>query len=98
MVGIKNREGADDGVISKGNFSQPLQLGSYISSHSKRILNDVIVTINRFENNKIYYGDTDSIHTHNDDYEILKTKKLMGKELYQSKNDHGKGGISRIEA
>ena len=73
-VGIKNREGVDDAVISKRNNSQPLQLGSYILSHSKRIMNDVILTINGFENNKTYYRDTDSIYIHNDDYEIRKRK------------------------
>ena len=33
----------------------------------------------------------DSIYIHNNDYEILKTKGLVGKNLYQSKNDYGKG-------
>ena len=41
----------------------------------------------------IYYADTDNIYKHNDDYEILKIKGFFGKDLYQSKNDYGKGGI-----
>ena len=43
---------------------------------------------------KIYYRDTDSAFIHNDDYEIVKAKGLIGKNLYQSEKDYGKGGIS----
>ena len=93
MVTIKDKEGVDDEGISKKVNSQPCQLGSFILSHSKRLMNNVIFALNGFKNNKIYYGDTDSIFIHNDDYEILKTKGLIGKHLYQSKNDYGKGGI-----
>ena len=56
-------------------------------------MNDVILALDGFKNKKIYYGGTDSIYIHNNDYEILKTKGLIGKDLYQSKNDYGKGGI-----
>ena len=56
-------------------------------------MNDVISALDGFKNNKIYYEDTDSIYIHNDDYEVLKTKGLIGKALYQSKNDYGNGGI-----
>ena len=30
---------------------------------------------------------------HNNDYEIIKTKSLTGKDLHQSKNDYGRGSI-----
>ena len=93
MVKIKAKEGVDDEGISKKVNSQPCQLGSFILSHSKRLMNDVISALDGFKNNKIYYEDTDSIYIHNDDYEVLKTKGLIGKDLYQSKNDYGKGGI-----
>ena len=56
-------------------------------------MNDVILALNGFESNKIYYGDTDSVYIHNNDYEILKAKGLTEKDLYQSKNDYGKGGF-----
>ena len=56
-------------------------------------MNHVILALDEFKNNMIYYGNTDNIDIHNDDYEILKTKGLFGKDLYQSENDYGKGGI-----
>ena len=93
MVKIKDKVGVDDEGISKKVNSQPCQLGSFILSHSKRLMKDVILALDGFKNHKIYYGDTDSVYIHNDDYEILKTKGLIGKGLYQSKNDYGKGGI-----
>ena len=54
-------------------------------------MNDVILALDGLKNNKIYCGDTDSIYIHNDVYELLKTKGLIGKNLFQSKNDYGKG-------
>ena len=52
-------------------------------------MNDVLLPLDGCKNNKINYGDTDSVYIHNDDNEILKTKSLIGKNLYQSKNDYG---------
>ena len=92
MVIIKDKEGVDDEGISKKFNSQSCHLGSFILSHSKRLMNDVILALDGFKNKKIYYGCTDSIYTNNNDYEILKTKGLIGKDLCQSKNDYGKGG------
>ena len=93
MVKVKDREGVDDEDVSKKVNSQPCHLGSFILSHSKRMMNDVILALDGFKNNKIYYGDTDSIYIHNNEYEILKTKCLIEKNLYQSKNDYSMGGI-----
>ena len=56
-------------------------------------MNDVVLALNGFKDNKSYYGDTDSIYIHNNDYEKSKTKGLIGKDLYQSKNDYGKRAI-----
>ena len=61
--------------------------------HSKRLMNDVILALDDFKNNENYYGDTDSVYVHNDDYEISKTKGLIGKISYQSGNDYGNGCI-----
>ena len=93
MVKVKDKEGVDDEGISKKFNSQSCHLGSFILSHSKRLMNDVILALDGFKNKKIYYAGTDSIYIHNNDYEILKTKGLIGKDLYQSKSDYGKGGI-----
>ena len=73
--------------------SQPFHLGSFILSHSKMLMNDVLLALYGLKNNKFYYEDTDSIYKHSNDYEILITKGLTGEDLYQSKNDYGKGGI-----
>ena len=81
MVKIKDKEGVDDEGISKKVNSQPCHLGSFKLSHSKMLMNDVILALDGFENNKIYYGDTDSIYIHNKDYEILSTKVIVGKNL-----------------
>ena len=36
-------------------------------SHSKRLMNDVRLALDGFKNNKIYYGDTDSVYIHEND-------------------------------
>ena len=92
MVIIKVNEGVDDEGISRKLLPKTAHIGSSIFSHSKRLMNDVILALDGFENIKNYYGDTDSIYIHNDAFEILKTKGLIGKNLCQSKNDYGKGG------
>ena len=46
-------------------------------------MSDVILALDGFQNNNIYYGDTDSVYIHNDGFEVLKTKGLNGKKLYQ---------------
>ena len=93
MVNIKDKESVDDEDISKKVNSQPCYLGSLILSHSKRLMNDVILALDGFKNNKIYYRDTDSMYILDDDYEISKTKGFVGKNLNQSKNDYGVGGL-----
>ena len=52
MVKIKDKEGVDDESISKKVNSQPCPLGSLILSHSKRLMNDVILALDGFKNNK----------------------------------------------
>ena len=56
-------------------------------------MKDVNLAVDGFKNKKTYYADTDSIYINDSDYELLKTKGLIGKNLYQSKEDCGKGGI-----
>ena len=56
-------------IVKKIN-SQPCRLGSFILSHSKRLINDVILAKGGFKNNKVYYSDTDSMYIHKNDYDI----------------------------
>ena len=89
MVNIIDHVGVDDNGFSKKINSQPFHLGSFILSHSKRLMNDVILSLDGFRNHKIYNGDTDSVYIHKNDYKILNDKGLIGKDLGQSKNDYG---------
>ena len=78
----KDKRGVDDESMSKKCISQPCQLGSFILPHSKRLKNVVLLVLDVFKNNEIHYEDTDSLYIHNDDYENLKSKGLLGKNLY----------------
>ena len=89
LVNVKDHDGVDDNGVSKKVNSQPFQFGSLRLSHSKRLMNDVIMALDACKNNKIYYGDTDSIYIHKNDYKMLIEKGLVGKDLFQSKNDYG---------
>ena len=80
-------------VIVKKINSQPCHLGSSILSHSRRLMNDVKIALDGFKNHKIFYSDTDSIYIHKKNYAVLKEQNLIGKDLYQSKNDYGDAGI-----
>ena len=89
MVNMSDHDGIDDNGISKKINSQTFHLGSFILSHSKRLMSDVILTLDGFRNHKIYYGDTDSVYIHKNDYNILIDQGLIGKDLGQSKNGYG---------
>ena len=89
LVNVKDHNGVDDNGLSKKVNSQPFQFGSLILSLSKRLMNDVILALDGFKNNKIYYGDTDSVYIHKNDYNMLIEKELVGKDLFQLKNDYG---------
>ena len=56
-------------------------------------MNVFMLATDGFKNNKIYYSDTDSIYVHKNDHDILKTKDLIGNDLFQSKIDYGNAGI-----
>ena len=72
----------------------PSQLGAFILSNSKRIMNNFVkVVIDGFKTNKVYYGDTDSIYIEKKHWDILDKAKLVGNDLCQGKNDYGDGGI-----
>ena len=90
LVNVKDHDGVDDNGVSKKVNSQPFQFGSLMLSHSKRLMNDVIMALDCFKNNKIYYGDRDSLYIHKNDYKkMLVEKGLVAKDLFQSKNDYG---------
>ena len=49
MVNIVDHKGVDNNGISKKINSQPFQFGSTILSHSKRLMNYVILTLDGFK-------------------------------------------------
>ena len=75
MVKTKDREGVDDGGISKKFNSQLCHLGSFILFHSKGLKIDVKLALDGFRNNKISYGDNDTEYINNY-YQILKNQKV----------------------
>ena len=64
-------------------------IGSYILSHSKRLMNDVFREIDAFYNNVIYNTDTDSGYIHKKHWNKLDEKGYVGKKLGEGKNDYG---------
>ena len=80
MVQSQDHDGVDYNGYSKKISSQPCHLGSFILFHSQRLMSDVILAIDGFKVNKNYLSDTDTIYMHKNDYDILKTKALIGKE------------------
>ena len=64
IVKLEQDEGVDDFDKAKSVNMMPSHFGSYILSHSKRLMNDVIQQIKGFYNNSIYYTYTDSLYIH----------------------------------
>ena len=93
MVILQDHKEVDDNGYSKKIISQYCHLGSSIIFHSKRLMNGVTSAVHSFKNSKIYYTYTDSFYIHKKDYNISKIKSLIGRELFQSKNDFSDGGF-----
>ena len=60
FVKMKKDDGLDDDCDIKNSL--PAVLGAFILGYSRRVSNKFIRQINRFCNNIIYYGDTDSMY------------------------------------
>ena len=93
IVKLEDDEGVDDFDKAKSINSMPSHFGSFILSHSKRLMNNVINQIKGFYNNKIYYTDTDSLYIHKNHWSTLIEKGFVGKSLGLGKNDYGDSGI-----
>ena len=82
-------EGKDDfGLANKIN-TVPSHLGSYILSHSKRLMNEVIIYIHGFYSKNKFYGDTDSIYIHKNEWNKLVEGGFIKDGLWNGKNDYG---------
>ena len=93
IVKLEDDEGVDDFDKAKSINTMPSHFGSYILSHSKRLMNSVINQIDGFYNNNIYYTDTDSIYIHKKYWSNLIDNGFVGKSLGLGKNDYGDSGI-----
>ena len=91
IVELKN----DDGLEGNNDVKTTLasQLGAFILSNTKRIMNKFIKELNGFYKNNIYYTDTDSLYIEKKYWDVLDKKNLVGKILCQDKNDYKTGGI-----
>ena len=93
IIKIEDDEGVDDFDKTQSANTMPFLFRSFILSHSKRLMNDVIRQIDDFYNNSIYYGDTDSVYIHKKYWDDLVDKGFIGKSLGLGKNDYGNSGI-----
>ncbi|ESO98469.1 hypothetical protein LOTGIDRAFT_174280 [Lottia gigantea] len=79
---------------SKSTRLTTSHLGSFVLSHSKKIMNNFIHVINGFYKPEIYYTDTDSLYISSKNWKKLNRAGLVSEKDYcKGKNDYGDGGI-----
>ena len=93
IVKLEDDEGVDDFDKAKSVNTMPSHFGSFILSHSRRLMNEVFRVIDGFYSDCIYYGDTDSGYIHKKHWSTLVDKGFVGKSLGLGKNDYGNSGI-----
>ena len=93
IVNLEDDEGIDDYDKAKSINVMPSQFGSYILSHSKRLMNDLDKQIGGFYNNSIYYTDAHSLYIHKKYWPDLVDNGFVGKPLGLEKIDYGNSGI-----
>ena len=81
-----------DGEIDNEN-TMPSQLGAFILSNSKRIMNNFVEVIDGFKTNNVFYQDTDSLYIEKKHWDILNEAGFVGSNLCQGKIDYDLGGI-----
>lgn len=71
--------------------TKPTQIGGYILSYSRALMNEVIDCIGR---DNVMYSDTDSVYITKEAFESNKEfQSYMGSKLCQYKNDYGHGVV-----
>ena len=93
IVKLEDDEDIDDFDKSKSVNTMPSHFGSYILSHSKKLMNDVIKPIGGFYYNNTYYTDTDSLYIHKKYWSVLVDNAFVGKTLGLGKNDYRNSGL-----
>ena len=62
-VKLEDDAGVDDQDLAKSNNQMFFHPGSYILDHSKRLMNNVVIKINGFYSNNIYYADRQFLYS-----------------------------------
>ena len=70
----------------------PSHFGSYILSHSKRLMNDVIKQTRDFFEKNVYYTDTDSLYIHKKYWSSLAENGFVGISLGLNETEYGNSG------
>ena len=69
IVQLRLDEGVDGEIDNKNTM--PSQLGAFILSNSKRIMNNFVEVIDGFKSNIVFYQDTDSLYIEKKHWKIL---------------------------
>ncbi|ESP03287.1 hypothetical protein LOTGIDRAFT_171633 [Lottia gigantea] len=94
IVEINEEEKEFDCTPPKSTRLTPSQLGSFVLSHSKKIMNNFIHVIDGFYKPEICYTDTDSLYISSSNWDKLNETGLVSENDYcKGKNDYGDGGI-----
>ena len=91
IVQLSLDEGIDGEIDNKNTM--PSQLGAFILSNSKRIMNNFVEVIGGFKTNNVFYQDTDSLYIEKKHWNVLNAVGCVGSNLCQGKNDYDLGGI-----
>ncbi|ESP03495.1 hypothetical protein LOTGIDRAFT_171433 [Lottia gigantea] len=91
---INDEEKEFDCTPPKSTRLTPSHLGSFVLSHSKKIMNNFIRVIDGFYKPEIYFTDTDSLYISFSNWDKLNEAGLVSENDYcKGKNDYGDGGI-----
>ena len=93
MVKLQDDEGVDNFDKAKWANTMPSHFGSFVLSHSKRLLNGVIRQICGFFTNRIHYTDTDSLYIQKNYWSSLVEDGFVGKSHGLGRNDYGNLGV-----
>ncbi|ESO97163.1 hypothetical protein LOTGIDRAFT_174549 [Lottia gigantea] len=94
FIEINEEEKEFDCTPPKSTRLTPSHLGSFVLSHSKKIMNNFIHVIDGFYKPEIYYTDTDSLYISSSNWDKLNEAGLVSENDYcKGKNDYGDGGI-----
>ncbi|ESO94750.1 hypothetical protein LOTGIDRAFT_160992 [Lottia gigantea] len=94
IVEINEEEKEFDCIPHKSTRLTLTHLGSFVLSHSKKIMNNFIHVIDGFYKPEIYYTDTDSLYISSSNWDKLNEAGLVSENDYcKGKNDYGDGGI-----